>query len=406
MEITLDVEWAHAIAPGRRSMLVEAGSATMSSLLSAVNFAASHGANEVSMSWGGERIRRRGRPRRAFNHPGVAFTASSGDGGAGSQLSIGLALCDDRRRHDVVASSAGTRLAETAWSGSGGGISAGETLPAYQAGFVSGQARGAPDVSYNADPSTGVYVYATSPGYGGWYEVGGTSAGAPQWAGIFALVNQGRACARQVRARHRPGRSASTPPLLQARRRFLVYECQWRLLRRHLRQQRDRRDDGLRPRHRPGQPRREQADPGSDQRLSRTHHDQPVGINRQPRPIDKCLRLRVSSADSRWQQPRSARVGPMSATATVRAVNGESRRISASFAAGRLGRLQRHRAIRSTFMLEGHRQFGDVFRFQIGPLVFHQLAHPDHVKHVLLDQRRTTRGAGITAARRWWARGW
>ena len=45
-------------------------------------------------------------------------------------------------------------------------------------------------MAYNADPNTGYYVYST-----GWLEIGGTSAGAPQWAAILAITNQGRAAA-------------------------------------------------------------------------------------------------------------------------------------------------------------------------------------------------------------------
>jgi len=54
--------------------------------------------------------------------------------------------------------------------------------------------RGVPDVSYNADPNTGVAVYDSTPYFGssGWYQIGGTSAGAPQWAALIALANAGR----------------------------------------------------------------------------------------------------------------------------------------------------------------------------------------------------------------------
>jgi hypothetical protein len=47
-------------------------------------------------------------------------------------------------------------------------------------------------VAYNADPNKGVYVYTTSL-LGSWYAMNGTSAGPPQWAGLIALANQGRA---------------------------------------------------------------------------------------------------------------------------------------------------------------------------------------------------------------------
>ena len=57
--------------------------------------------------------------------------------------------------------------------------------------------RGIPDVSYDADPNTGFSVYDSVPydGLTGWMQVGGTSAGAPQWAGIIAVANQGRKAA-------------------------------------------------------------------------------------------------------------------------------------------------------------------------------------------------------------------
>ena len=193
MEITLDVEWAHAIAPGANIMLVEAANASMSALLSAVDFAVGRGANELSMSWGGGEFAGEAALDSHFNHPGVAFTASAGDSGAGVSYPSASPYVTAVGGTTLSITSTGGRASEAAWSGSGGGRSAGEALPAYQSGFASGATRGVPDVSYNADPNTGVYVYDSSPGFGGWYEVGGTSAGAPQWAGIFALVNQGRA---------------------------------------------------------------------------------------------------------------------------------------------------------------------------------------------------------------------
>jgi cytochrome P450 len=52
------------------------------------------------------------------------------------------------------------------------------------------------------------------------------------------------------------------------------------------------------------------------------------------------------------------------------------------------GPLARSRRDPLGFLLEGMRRYGDVFRYQLGPLVFHLVAHPEHVKHVLLDQAR------------------
>ncbi len=57
--------------------------------------------------------------------------------------------------------------------------------------------RSTPDVAFDGDPNTGVEVYSTAPGssQGSWQVVGGTSLGAPAWAGIIAIVDQGRALA-------------------------------------------------------------------------------------------------------------------------------------------------------------------------------------------------------------------
>jgi subtilase family serine protease len=88
---------------------------------------------------------------------------------------------------------------EAAWSGSGGGVSIYETKPAYQtaAAFTK---RTIPDVSYDADPTTGFAVYDSTAynGSSGWFQMGGTSAGAPQWAGILAAADQLRIAKRKT----------------------------------------------------------------------------------------------------------------------------------------------------------------------------------------------------------------
>jgi subtilase family serine protease len=94
----------------------------------------------------------------------------------------------------------GAVTGETAWAGSGGGRSYVEGVPPYQKGLVAG-GRGTPDVSYVADPATGVAVYDTTPDLGqtGWFQVGGTSLGAPTWAALIASADQLRAAAGRPR---------------------------------------------------------------------------------------------------------------------------------------------------------------------------------------------------------------
>jgi hypothetical protein len=84
---------------------------------------------------------------------------------------------------------------ETAWVDSSGGFSHYEPEPGFQRSVQTSGRRSTPDVAFDADPGTGVQVYATSlyTGQGWWNLVGGTSLGAPAWAAIVAIVDQGRA---------------------------------------------------------------------------------------------------------------------------------------------------------------------------------------------------------------------
>lgn len=185
LEIALDVQWAHAIAPNAKILLVEARSNSISDLLSAVNYAKGRSdVVAVSMSWGSNEFSSESSYDSYFTSSyGAAFYASSGDDGAGTSwpsvssrvISVG---------GTTLSFANGAVTSETAWSGSGGGVSTYISKPTYQSG-LSYSKRATPDVSYNADPNSGFAVY-DSYGYG-WVVVGGTSAGAPQWAAIHSL---------------------------------------------------------------------------------------------------------------------------------------------------------------------------------------------------------------------------
>jgi subtilase family serine protease len=200
LETALDVEWAHAVAPGAKIVLVEAASGDLGNLLAAVNTARQlPGVGVVSMSWGAAEI-----PAETYldgtfttpaNHGGVAFVAASGDGGAAGALWPALSpnvLAVGGTQ--LAADGAGDYLGESAWAGSAGGTSRYESAPAAQRAVRGSAARTGPDVSYNA---TGYAVYTTVPinGLVGWMTTGGTSAGTPQWAGLLAIADQGRALA-------------------------------------------------------------------------------------------------------------------------------------------------------------------------------------------------------------------
>jgi hypothetical protein len=192
-EISLDVEWAHAIAPAAKILLVEAQSNSLTDLLAAVDYATNHGAQVVSMSWGAGEFSGETAYDFHFNHTGVTYVASAGDSGSVTQWPAVSPYVVAVGGTSLSVDASGNYLGETAWSGSGGGVSGFEPKPSYQSGVPqSGTHRTSPDVAYNADPNTGFAVYDSYVGGFGWGQYGGTSAGAPQWAGLLALVNQGR----------------------------------------------------------------------------------------------------------------------------------------------------------------------------------------------------------------------
>jgi subtilase family serine protease len=196
-EISLDVEWAHAIAPGARIILGEARSDSLSDLVSeADNLANQPNVSVVSMSWNAGEWTSEASFDYSFltpaGHEGVTFVASSGDSGnqaswpsaSPNVLSVGGTTLN--------LNSSGNYASESGWSGSGGGVSQYESKPAYQYYVSNGASlRTTPDVAYDANPSTGFYVYDSYEN-SGWLSVGGTSAGAPQWAALIAIADQGR----------------------------------------------------------------------------------------------------------------------------------------------------------------------------------------------------------------------
>jgi subtilase family serine protease len=194
LEIALDIEWAHAIAPGAHILLVEASSNSNANLYAAEDYAKAH-AGYVSNSWGGSEASGESANDGHFSAAGVSFFVSSGDNGTPAEypssspnvVSVG---------GTTLNFSGSTLVSETGWSSGGGGCSLYETANASQAAFGQyGQAgcngrRATPDVSLDADPASGVSVYDTTSyqGQSGWFRVGGTSASSPMWAGRSAVA--------------------------------------------------------------------------------------------------------------------------------------------------------------------------------------------------------------------------
>ncbi len=192
-EAALDIEWAHAMAPYAKIILVEAASSSFADLFKAVDVARKlTGVTQVSMSWGGSEFSSEAGDDSHMLQTGVVFFASSGDTG-GATIYPGVS--------PNVVSAGGTTIhrdasgnftGETGWSGSGGGPSKYEARPSYQDGIkaIVGSARGVPDFSFDADPNSGVSVYDSTPcqGLSGWLVFGGTSVSAPSLAGVVNLA--------------------------------------------------------------------------------------------------------------------------------------------------------------------------------------------------------------------------
>jgi subtilase family serine protease len=194
METSLDVEWSHAIAPQAKILLVEAKTPSGQNLLNAIDYARKQaGVVAISMSWGGAEFSDEVTLDNHFIDPSgkITFFASSGDNGSGASWPAASPNVVAVGGTKLSLAKTGIVSSETAWTGSGGGVSVYELEPQQQVDYAitkAGGHRAIPDVSYNAAPESGFSIYKTTgKSKKGWYVVGGTSAGAPQWAGIKAL---------------------------------------------------------------------------------------------------------------------------------------------------------------------------------------------------------------------------
>jgi subtilase family serine protease len=251
VEVSLDVEWAHATAPGANIILVTTPTAEVlgeqgfAQMMNAEQYVVDHHlADVISQSFGAGEGTFNGSAslmnlRHAFisaQTAGITVLASSGDNGTANPMKTpvknprlipypsvgwpasdplvtavgGTYLCTDATAGTAVDSAnppsncqSNPGVREVGWIAGGGGYSTLFSRPSYQNTLPAGSAfagtsagapgpntnmRGVPDISYQASSRTGVLVYDSIDG--GWFTVGGTSCGSPQWAGLVAMTDQ------------------------------------------------------------------------------------------------------------------------------------------------------------------------------------------------------------------------
>jgi subtilase family serine protease len=233
VETSLDVEWAHATAPGANIVLAVAPSNNDDDILNTIKYVIDHNIGDVISQSYGEAEQCMDPTLRSEQHvlfakaarKGITLFASSGDSGASQPACTGngalFAVSTPASDPNVTAVGGTTLFAdtttgayqdETAWTEpygcnppaiapsdvncSGGGFSALYARPGYQSAVQRSHSRAVPDVAYNAGVSGGVLthiqflndIYGVPPT--AFFIVGGTSAGSPQWAGLAADADQ------------------------------------------------------------------------------------------------------------------------------------------------------------------------------------------------------------------------
>jgi subtilase family serine protease len=188
-EIDLDIEMVSAVCPNCKILLVEADSNSFADLGAAVNQAYALGATAISNSYGGGEFFGETSYAGPYNHPGVAITASSGDGGYGVEVPAAYNTVVAVGGTSLSSSATSRGWSESAWSGAGSGCSQLVAKGSWQTDAGCSR-RMVADVSAVADPNTGVAVYDSYGSAGGanWYVFGGTSVAAPIIASVYGLA--------------------------------------------------------------------------------------------------------------------------------------------------------------------------------------------------------------------------
>jgi len=194
-EQALDVDAVSAICPDCKILVVQAKSASVTDLGTAVNTAAKQaGVVAISNSYGAGDLADSSYGAN-YNHPGIAVTASTGDNGyQGGSFPASSSYVTAVGGTTLTASTNTRGWSESAWSGAGSGCSTVNAALAAASSWDTGcTKRAIADVSAAADPNNGgmAVYYPTSRTSSTWAQVGGTSESSPIIASVYALAGKG-----------------------------------------------------------------------------------------------------------------------------------------------------------------------------------------------------------------------
>ena len=184
MEECLDVQMIHTIAPYATIYVIEAKSASLDDMISAIQYANNLNINIISMSFGTSEFLTQSSYAKYFNNPNICYVASSGDNNnVEFPSSLQTVLCVGGT---TIEYNNDNTIYTSAWSDAGCGISKFVSKPSYQSKIGKTNYRNCCDLSLVANPNSGVSVCYDNK----FYEVGGTSISAPLMSGILAIANQ------------------------------------------------------------------------------------------------------------------------------------------------------------------------------------------------------------------------
>ncbi|SPF43275.1 putative Tripeptidyl-peptidase I [Candidatus Desulfosporosinus infrequens] len=206
-ETTLDIESALSSAPGAQLLVYDGDNSDSTTETDEFTQIVDDGkANIVSYSWGLDESEYTPSQLNAMDSlflagaaKGMTFLIASGDDGSSEinypatdpyVTAVGGTTMSISSSSGQISSEVGWSYSNLTQSGSGGGVSSVFLKPSWQPGttLANSSYRMIPDVALNADPNTAYSIYYS----GSWEQIGGTSVSTPEWAAIFALVDQSR----------------------------------------------------------------------------------------------------------------------------------------------------------------------------------------------------------------------